>query len=131
MSQVEFFRSVFPLAHLGQKRRPTRRLGVALKPLRRQRKLLHLPQPMRADPPRRALYHDHWPWLLQRFPSDALSRLQPCLAPNFPLPSPVAILLSGASFARMALSGSSPRYGEEPGSEGGGEKFGGVQSSCG
>src|SRR6516165_3447321 len=24
-----------------------------------------------------------------------------------------------------------PRYGEEPGSEGGGEKFGGVQSSCG
>ena len=26
-----------------------------------QRHLLHRPQPMRANPPRRGLYHDHWP----------------------------------------------------------------------
>ena len=45
--------------HLGQKHRSPRRLGVPLKPYRRQRQLLHLPQPMRANPPRCALYHVH------------------------------------------------------------------------
>ena len=47
--------------HLGQKRCPSRRLGVAVKPHRRQRQLLNLPQPLRTNRPRCALYHDHWP----------------------------------------------------------------------
>src|SRR6202022_5147669 len=37
--------------HFRQKRRPSRRLGVALKPRRRQCQLLHLPQPMPANQP--------------------------------------------------------------------------------
>src|SRR5215470_10414861 len=52
--------------HLGQKRCPPRRLGVALKPHCRQRQLLHSPKPMRTNPPQ-TLYHDHCCWLLQSF----------------------------------------------------------------
>ena len=46
--------------HLGQKCRPPRRLGVALEPRRRQRRLSHLPTPAR-QLPRRPLYHDRRP----------------------------------------------------------------------
>ena len=52
--------------HLGQKRCPPRRLGVALKTHCRQRQLLH-PPTLRTDPSRPALYHNHCSWLLQRF----------------------------------------------------------------
>jgi hypothetical protein len=54
--------------HLGQKRHPPRRLGIALKPHRCQRQLLHLPQPMHVNPPRCALYHDHWPMAFAEVP---------------------------------------------------------------
>src|SRR5215469_17691768 len=46
--------------HLGQKNRPPRPLGVALKPHHCQCQLLH-------SPPRQALYHGHCSWLLQSF----------------------------------------------------------------
>src|SRR5438105_7052168 len=52
--------------HLGKKRCPPRRLGVALKPHRRQRQLLHPPTQC-SNPPRQILYHDHCSWLMQRF----------------------------------------------------------------
>jgi hypothetical protein len=44
------------------------RLGVALKPHRRQRQLLHPPTQC-SNPPRQILYHDHCSWLMQRFPN--------------------------------------------------------------
>ena len=34
----------------------------------RQRHLLHCPQPMRTNPPRRGLYHDHWPMAFAEVP---------------------------------------------------------------
>ena len=48
--------------------RPPRRLGVAFQTRRRQRHLLHRPQPMRANSPRRRLYHDHWPMAFAEVP---------------------------------------------------------------
>src|SRR6478735_9394773 len=53
--------------HLGKKRGPPRRLGVALKPHCRQRQLLHPPTQC-SNPPRQTLYSNR-SWLLQRFPN--------------------------------------------------------------
>jgi hypothetical protein len=40
----------------------------SFKPRRRQRHLLHRSHPMRANPPRRGLYHDHWPMAFAEVP---------------------------------------------------------------
>src|SRR5262249_62315608 len=66
--------------HPAQNPPPPRRLGVAFKPHRRQRPLLHLPQPLRTNRPRCALYHDHWPLAFAELPQ----RLS-----NFTRPSPM------------------------------------------
>jgi hypothetical protein len=55
--------------HLGKKRGPPRRLGVALKPHCRQRQLLHPPTQC-SNPPRQTLYYKG-SRLLQRFPRNA------------------------------------------------------------
>src|SRR6266436_2092869 len=57
--------------HLGQKPRPPRRPGVALKPRRRQRKLLHLPHPCALIHPAAHYITITGRWLLQWFPREA------------------------------------------------------------
>src|ERR1700751_3559553 len=57
--------------HLGQKRGPPRRLGVAFKTHRRQRQLLHPPTQC-SNPPRQTLYYN-CSRLLQRFPREQVA----------------------------------------------------------
>jgi hypothetical protein len=47
--------------HLGQKPRPPRRLGVALKSTAASVSCFISPSLLRANPPHCALYHVHWP----------------------------------------------------------------------
>src|SRR5437763_7870632 len=69
--------------HLGKKRCPPRRLGVALKPHCRQRQLLHPPTQC-SNPPRQTLYHHHCNRLVQSFPNEQVQQ------PHSPLTPPTA-----------------------------------------
>src|SRR5262249_4540087 len=68
--------------HLGKKRCPPRRLGIAVKPRCRQRQLLHSPNPTHQSTPP-PLYHNRCSWLLERFLNSTVARNGPAATSRF------------------------------------------------